>query len=663
MPPTGSSIVGVLTDDPPDAGARVRRRDGATWPTVVDPGGAIKRPTGCSPGRRATSSTGRASSARSRSARSATPTSSASTRRSRAGRDARSRRRIAAIEVDGLTKSYAGRAVLAACRSGSAAARSSPCSGRTGPARRRRSRSSRATGGRTAATVRVLGVDPRRAGRDHRARVGLMLQGGGGIDPRMTAREVVRLHGRFHAEPRDAGRAASTSSGCAAVARTRYRRLSGGERQRLGLAARPRRRPGARRSSTSRRPGWTSRRGRRRAALLGRLRDEGVTVLLTSHDLADVERLADRIAILDRGRIVAVGAPDELPAAAPPVLRFRLATALDEPGRSWSCAGERLGRRGRARTAAPAATASTARRPTRRSSRRSPRGAPSAGLLIVELRTGGGTLEERYLELIGRSARRRDGGVSRAGVARWQAIAGDDGDGAAARPPPRREPASRRRDPALVLVFFSSVSILPVGAGRAGRLPAAGRDRPRDHRDEPRQPRDHDRVRPRVRRPEAARRVAARPGGADRGARCWRSSSSRRSRSRCSSGRRRSSLGWSAGAAASLPCSSSPSCSGRVAFAGLGLLLAGTLRAETVLAVANLLFVGVPRARRHRRPARPAAGPARRRRRGPAGGAADGAVAGRARRRPATRRRPAGPARRLGASRRAASPAATFRWE
>ena len=44
--------------------------------------------------------------------------------------------------------------------------------------------------------------------RDHRARVGLMLQGGGGIDPRMTAREVLRLHGRFHAAPRDRRRAA-----------------------------------------------------------------------------------------------------------------------------------------------------------------------------------------------------------------------------------------------------------------------------------------------------------------------------------------------------------------------------------------------------------------------------------------------------------------------
>src|SRR5262249_57061288 len=50
--------------------------------------------------------------------------------------------------------------------------------------------------------------------------------------------------------------------------------------------------------------------------LLGSLRDDGVAVLLTSHDLADVERLADRIAIIDRGRLVAAGSPDELSAVA-----------------------------------------------------------------------------------------------------------------------------------------------------------------------------------------------------------------------------------------------------------------------------------------------------------------------------------------------------------
>ena len=87
----------------------------------------------------------------------------------------------------------------------------------------------------------MLGADPAKAGRDHRARVGLMLQGGGGIEPRMTAREVVGLHGRFHADPRDPDELLGMVGLSEAAAKTRYRRLSGGERQRLVA------RPGARR--------------------------------------------------------------------------------------------------------------------------------------------------------------------------------------------------------------------------------------------------------------------------------------------------------------------------------------------------------------------------------------------------------------------------------
>ena len=52
-------------------------------------------------------------------------------------------------------------------------------------------------------TARVLGLDPVAGGRALRARVGLMLQGGG-IDPRAQPRETLRLYGRFHTEPRDA---------------------------------------------------------------------------------------------------------------------------------------------------------------------------------------------------------------------------------------------------------------------------------------------------------------------------------------------------------------------------------------------------------------------------------------------------------------------------
>ncbi|HEY0444416.1 MAG TPA: ABC transporter ATP-binding protein, partial [Candidatus Limnocylindrales bacterium] len=139
-----------------------------------------------------------------------------------------------------------------------------------------------------AGEVMVLGTDPRRGGPALRARVGLMLQGGGGIDPRARPDEILRLYAAFHAEPRDPGDLLD-QVGLRAVAKTRYRRLSGGERQRLALAlalvGRPQllvldeptagMDPEARAATRS---------------LIRDLRSDGVTILLTTHDLGDVER-------------------------------------------------------------------------------------------------------------------------------------------------------------------------------------------------------------------------------------------------------------------------------------------------------------------------------------------------------------------------------------
>jgi len=103
-----------------------------------------------------------------------------------------------AIEVEGLVKRYGGRAVVDGI-----AFRVEP--GETfallGPNGAGKTTTVEILEGYRRAdegTVRVLGDDPAAGSRDHRARVGLMLQGGGGIDPRMTAREVLRLHGAFH---------------------------------------------------------------------------------------------------------------------------------------------------------------------------------------------------------------------------------------------------------------------------------------------------------------------------------------------------------------------------------------------------------------------------------------------------------------------------------
>src|SRR5206468_6856816 len=111
--------------------------------------------------------------------------------------------------------------------------------------------------------------------------------------------------------------------GLQSVARTRFRRLSGGERQRLGLALALVGRPEALILDEPTAGMDPEGRSATRSIVAG-LRDSGVAILLTSHDLTDVERMADRVCILDHGRIVASGTPGELAAGTIPRLRFRL---------------------------------------------------------------------------------------------------------------------------------------------------------------------------------------------------------------------------------------------------------------------------------------------------------------------------------------------------
>ena len=246
-------------------------------------------------------------------------------------------------------------------------------------------------------TVRLLGKDPRtdgRAGRALRARVGLMLQGGG-FEMRARPRETLRQYGRFHAEARDADDILRLV-GLEAVARTPYRRLSGGERQRLALGValigRPEvlllDEPTAGMDPEAR----VAVRG-----LVADLRAAGAAILLTSHDLVDVERLADRIVILAAGRVVAAGTAAELAAGRRPRLRVRLDRALsvDRMAALGAAVGALIVERdpGRYELAdaepTPAFVAAVAD------------WCATEDVLIVESRTTGRSLEEVYLELVG----------------------------------------------------------------------------------------------------------------------------------------------------------------------------------------------------------------------------------------------------------------------
>jgi ABC-2 type transport system ATP-binding protein len=299
----------------------------------------------------------------------------------------------AAIEVDGLTKRYGGRAVVDGLSFTVAAGEAFALLGPNGAGKTTTVEILEGYRRPDGGSVRVLGIDPGRADRDHRARVGLMLQGGGGIDPRMTAREVLWLHGRFHAAPRATGELLELV-GLGAVAATSFRRLSGGERQRLGLGLALVGRPALVVLDEPTAGMDVEARAATRELLRG-LHQDGVTVLLTSHDLTEVEKIADRIAIIDRGRLLALGAPAELTPGSS-TLRFRLSRALDvgdladiaaalgapvEPDGAWYRV------RGIAATGALVMLLA--------------RWCEARGLLIAELRTGGATLEERYLELVG----------------------------------------------------------------------------------------------------------------------------------------------------------------------------------------------------------------------------------------------------------------------
>jgi len=248
--------------------------------------------------------------------------------------------------------------------------------------------------------VRVLGLDPQRDGGALRPRVGVMLQQGG-ILPAALPRELIRLHARLFADPADPDGLLELL-GLSHAATRRYKLLSGGEKQRLALAMALVGRPELLildEPTAGMDP--AAKAGVR--ALIGDLRAAGRTILLTTHELADVERLADHVVVIDRGRLLAAGTPAELVAGSAPVLRFRLATAegrdpvLDPAtlaGLGVALGGtiEEDGAASRHRLAGrapdPGAVAVLAAWCAER------------GLLLAELRTGGGTLEERFLELI-----------------------------------------------------------------------------------------------------------------------------------------------------------------------------------------------------------------------------------------------------------------------
>ncbi len=180
---------------------------------------------------------------------------------------------------------------------------------------------------RDAGTIEVLGLDPVTENARLRERIGVMLQGGGGY-PAARAAEMLNLVASYAANPLDPQWLLDTL-GLTDAARTTYRRLSGGQQQRLALACalvgRPELvfldEPTAGMDAHARVLVWE---------LIDALRRDGVTVLLTTHQLKEAEELADRVVIIDRGAVVASGTPAELMrSGAKDQLRFSAPPQLD----------------------------------------------------------------------------------------------------------------------------------------------------------------------------------------------------------------------------------------------------------------------------------------------------------------------------------------------
>jgi ABC-2 type transport system ATP-binding protein len=247
---------------------------------------------------------------------------------------------------------------------------------------------------RDAGTVRVLGFDPATGGSAYRARIGVVLQSAG-FEEEFTVRELVRLQTRLYPKAFDADELIDLV-GLADKRSTRVKGLSGGQRRRLdlalGLAGAPDLlfldEPTTGFDPAARHHAWD---------LITDLRDRGTTILLTTHYLEEAQRLADRVAVMRAGGLVATGTPDELRAGGdlPTVIGCRLPPEITVDGlpllsAAASLAGQQL---------------TVASRAPLEDSWRLTGWARDHGIILQEFTVAPPTLEQAYLALTGDGSR------------------------------------------------------------------------------------------------------------------------------------------------------------------------------------------------------------------------------------------------------------------
>jgi ABC-2 type transport system ATP-binding protein len=178
-------------------------------------------------------------------------------------------------------------------------------------------------------TVRVLGLDPHRDGAELRQRVGAQLQESQ-LPDKLKIWEALKLYRSFYDRPAD-WRRLLEDLGLADKYNAKYGKLSGGQKQRLSIALALVGNPeiavldelttGL--DPQARRDTWE---------LIEQIRSRGVTVVLVTHFMEEAERLADRVAVIDAGRLVAIDSPAGLVSRldSGQRIRFRPTTPLED---------------------------------------------------------------------------------------------------------------------------------------------------------------------------------------------------------------------------------------------------------------------------------------------------------------------------------------------
>lgn len=199
---------------------------------------------------------------------------------------------------------------------------------------------------RSGGEVSVLGVDPASVRREWRERVGIVLQECR-MEPTLTVREAISLYAGYYPRPRDVSETIELV-GLGAKADERAGHLSGGQQRRLDVALALigdaellfLDEPTTGFDPSARRQAWE---------VIASLRELGKTVFLTTHYMDEAQFLADRVAVLAAGRIVAEGSPDEIGgrADARSTIRFAAPLGFDPADLPAEAGAARVGSDGR----------------------------------------------------------------------------------------------------------------------------------------------------------------------------------------------------------------------------------------------------------------------------------------------------------------------------